>query len=180
MKYLVFFCTLAVLLTGCSATGTNPTANMGQFISSSMQDMSKSLLSTPAKHKMDSQGWVIAYEVPKNAPEYHVDINKPSIKKSGNTVKYKMRTVYLKPQRIGESVLSTLARTGYDFNSGDYIASDVIVNCANKTYGVGNSAFFNHQGKKLMNCPWEDISATKMGTAKAGSLIEHTINAACK
>lgn len=32
MKELGVFCTLAILLTGCSATSTNPTANMGQFI----------------------------------------------------------------------------------------------------------------------------------------------------
>lgn len=129
---------------------------------------------------MDEQGWITAYKVPKNAPEYHIDINKPSVKKSGSIVQYKMRTVYLKPERIGERVFSKLANTGYTFNSGDYIASDVIVNCANKTYGAANSVFFDYKGNKLMNCPWEDISNVRMGSAKAGSIIENTISSACK
>ena len=180
MKDLGVFCTLAILLTGCSATGTNPTANMGQFISSSMQDISTSLLATPAKHKMDSQGWVTAYEVPKNAPEYHVDINKPSIKKSGSIVRYNSRVVYLKSERLGPAVFSALRNTDYTFTPGDYIASEIIVNCATKTYGSRNSVFYDHNDRKLMNCPWEDVSAVKMKTAKAGSIIEHTVNTACK
>lgn len=180
MKELGVFCTLAILLTGCSATSTNPTANMGQFISSSMQDIGKSLLSTPVKHQMDSQGWVTAYEVPKNAPEYHVDINKPSIKKSGSIVRYNSRVVYLKPERLGQAVFSALRNTDYTFTPGDYIASEIIVNCATKTYGSRNSVFYDHNDRKLMNCPWEDVSAVKMKTAQAGSIIEHTVNAACK
>lgn len=180
MKELGVFCTLALLLTGCSTTGTVTTVDVGKFISSSVQDISNGLLSTPVKHKMDSQGWVTAYEVPKDAPEYHIDINKPSIKKSGSNIRYNSRVVYLKPERLGQGIFSALRNTDYTFTPGDYIASEIIVNCATKTYGSRNSVFYDHNDRKLMNCPWEDLSAVKMGTAKAGSIIEHTVNAACK
>lgn len=180
MKELGMLCVLALCATGCSTTGTTTTVDVGKFISSSMQDISKGLLSTPVKHNMDAKGWITAYKVPKDAPEYHIDINKPSVKKIGSTVKYNTRVVYLKPERIGQDVLSALRNTDYTFTPGDYIASEIIVNCATKTYGTRNSVFYDHNDRKLMNCPWVDVSAVKMGTAKAGSIIEHTVNAACK
>ncbi|WP_227430537.1 hypothetical protein [Psychrobacter sp. I-STPA6b] len=171
---------IAVLMTGCSTTGTDSTSNLGQLITSSIQSISSSLLTPSSTTQMDNQGWVVAYKVPANAPEYHIDINKPSIRKSGSKVEYKTRVVYLTPDRIENTILRKLEGTSYQFSSGDYIANDVIVDCSTKTYATLNHIFYDKNDNMIMHYPWKDRSQITMQKANSGSIIEHTINSACK
>ena len=175
MKY---FSLLAVLMvTGCaSTTGTD-------FINSSIQtitnEFSKAMFGSPTVN-MDKDGWVRAYTVPKDNPEYHIDINKPSIKKYGNKVEYVSRTVYVSPEYIPATILAPLKGTTYTPAPGDYVSSTIIVDCSNKTYGLHNSAFYSYDNQKLMYCPWLEKSKVPMKEVSSGSIIEHTVKSASK
>lgn len=166
-----------IMVTGCTTTGTD-------FISSSIQtitnEFSKAMFGSSANLDMDQDGWVKVYTVPKDNPQYRIDINQPSVKKYGSKVEYKSRTVYLSPEYIPQSVLNPLKGTTYTPSPNDYISSTVIVDCSNRTYGIHNATFYSHDDQKLLSCPWLDKSQVPMNKVPSGSIIEHTVKSACK
>ena len=137
------------------------------------------LLTSYATAATNNSGWVTAYSIPENNPDYHIQINKPSIKKSraDKTVSYTSRLLFLKP---AAQLPDFLRIDSHDIKAGEYLVADVFVDCNTQTYALNNSRLFSTSNRLIMHCPWNDVANANMQTAKSGSLMENTITIACR
>lgn len=126
-----------------------------------------------------NSNWVTAYSIPENNPDYNIEINKSSIKKSraNKTVSYTSRLLFLKP---AAQLPEYLRIDSHDIKAGEYLVADVFVDCSTQNYALNNSRLFSTSNKLIMHCPWNDVANANMQTAKSGSSMENTITIACR